>query len=168
LQKSQELLERHPASVYALNGLQSLMNIVLNETCSAYTVDEVDDLVERALDFATEHEHTRNRSYLLRMRGLIAFQKGYYAQGYAYFRMAHELTREIDLLAELAKYQIEVQRLGDAEETLALMEQQNDARFGIDEYQLILSREMLENAKREAEQSAEQGAEQGDHPQTVE
>lgn len=158
LEKSRELLARYPASVYALNGLQSLMNIVVNETCSAYTVDELEDLVERALTFATEHAHTQNRSYLLRMRGLIAFQKGYYAQGYAYFRMAHELTREIDLLAELAKYQIEVQRLGDAEETLALMEQQNEARFGIDEYQLILSREMLESAKRSVEQGEQSQA----------
>jgi protein O-mannosyl-transferase len=147
LDKSRELLGRHPASVYALNGLQSLMSTVVNDSCTLYTLDEVEALIDTALNYTTEHVHTQNRAFLLRMRAIVAFHKGLYAQGYAYFRMAHELTPEIDLLAELAKYQLDMGQLGDAEETLALMEQQNARRFGIDGYQLTLSRKMLENAR---------------------
>ncbi len=154
--KVRELLGRYPASVYGLNGLQSLMNTVVDEVCTLYTLDEVKALIEQALAFATEHSHQENQSFLLRMRGIIAFHQGYYAQGYAYFRMAHELSQEIDLLAELAKYQIDMGQVRDAEETLLIMEQQNARRFGVDGYQVAISRELIENTKRsvvQAEQS---------------
>ncbi len=152
LEKSRELLGRHPASVYGLNGLQSLMNTVVDEVCTLYTLDDVEALIDTALNYTVEHAHTQNRAFLLRMRAIVAFHKGFYAQGYGYFRMAHELTPEIDLLAELDKYQMDMGQLGDAEQTLELMDAQNAERFGVDGYQLTLSREMLEKARLAAAQ----------------
>jgi tetratricopeptide (TPR) repeat protein len=152
LQKSRDLLGSAPASVYALNGLQSLMTTVVDEDCTLYTLDEVEALIDEALEYTVEHTHTQNRAFLLRMRAIVAFHKGFYAQGYGYFRMAHELTPDIDLLAELAKYQVDMGQVGDAEQTLELMEEQNARRFGIDGYQLTLSRQMIESARAAADQ----------------
>jgi hypothetical protein len=48
------------------------------------------------------------------------------------------------------KYQLDVQRFGDAEETLALVEQRNAERFGLEQYQVSLARRMLAEARERA------------------
>lgn len=155
LQKVRESFGQRPVSVYGLNGLQSLMNSVVEDRCPVVSLEEVEVMIDDALAYIADHPHPANQAYLLRMRGIVAFRNGYYAQGYAYFRMAHELSGEIDLLAELARYQLQMGNLRDAEETLILIEQQNAERFGIDQYQLDLAREMVEEARRRMEQAPE-------------
>ena len=142
-----ELLGSTPASVYTLNGLQSLIGNVVESRCKLYSLAEMEQLVLTALGFSMNQESPQNHSSLLRMRGIIAFAGGFYAQGYGWFMTAQEMTQDPALLYELLGYQVKLGKLDDAAETLALVEQRNAERFGIETWRVKQLREQLQKAR---------------------
>jgi tetratricopeptide (TPR) repeat protein len=156
LATARKLLGEYPVSVYAHNAIQNLVVFVVEKRCAGLTLDDLEALVETALNFPANMSHDYNLAYLQRARGLIAFAKGYYAQGYAYFRMAHEKVGNLELLIELMRHQLELGKISDAEETMLMVEQQNAAHFGIEQYQVDRARAMLENTTRLVEQAERQ------------
>lgn len=151
LAQAVELLEQYPVSVYAYNGLQRLVVNIIDEKCKSLTLADMEPLIDAGIVFATERDTEQRLAYLLRLRGLIALTDGRYAQGYSDFRTAHEMLGDITVLHELMRFQLRRGEIVDAEDTMALMEQQNDRRFGIDTHQVRESREMLESTKRAVE-----------------
>jgi protein O-mannosyl-transferase len=150
LDAARNLLGRHPVSVYSLNGLQVLTKLALEARCPAVNGEQVKALLDTALGFEANQVNRNTHASLLRLRGILALGEGFYAQAYAWFMMSHELTGTIDTLAELLEYQLRAKRLDDAMETLQLMEQQNAARFGIEQYKVNLARKAIDNALLEA------------------
>lgn len=146
----ERLLRERPVSVYTLNGLQALVALVIDGRCKALQVADMISAVDIALAQEDNQAHAENHASLLRLRALLAFSQAYYAQGYAWMMMSHELSPTSSILAELMRYQIAARRFGDAEETLQLLEQQNVRRFGIEEYQVRAARQMLERGRLEA------------------
>lgn len=149
LTTARELAGRQPTSVYGYNALQNLLMLVIDDDCPGITLDDIEPIVDAALAFARETGSEERLAILLRPHGIIALTKGYYAQGYSDYRTAHEITGDITVLHELMRYQLERGEIGDAEDTLALMEEQNARRFGLDEHQLKRSRDMLDRSRRE-------------------
>lgn len=141
------LLAVVPVSVYALNSLQSLINNVVAGRCKQLSLDEVESLVVKALSYPMNQHNVSTHAYLLRLQGIIAFGKGYYAAGYSYFMTAHEMTNDSSLLHDLLGYQLSLAKLDDAAETLELVENRNKARFGIDTWKVRQLRERFEAAK---------------------
>lgn len=142
----EERLNSRPVSVYTLNGLQALINNVAEGRCKHVTLDELEQLVITALEFPMNLKHKAHHASLLRLRGIVAFSKGYYAQGYAWFMTAHEITPDTSLLHELLTYQINLGKTEDAVETLALVEQRNSERFGVDNWRVKQLRHRLRSA----------------------
>jgi hypothetical protein len=142
-----ELLGAQRASVYTLNGLQSLVNNVVEARCQELTLQQVEALVLAALDYPVNADNTTIQSSLLRLRGILAFAQGRYARGYAWYMTAHELTDDTALLHELVKYQLTYKRIEDATETFVLVEQSNASRFGIDNWRVRQLRAELEQAR---------------------
>ena len=147
LQRSRMLLEQYPVSVYGLNALQNLLTLVAENRCPEVSLDDIELLLETAFEFEPNQLNPNNYSNLQRLRGILRFHQGFYAQGVVYYRLAHETSQRIDTLAELMLYQVAAGQFGDADETMALMEAQNASRFGIDSYQIRVSRRELEAAR---------------------
>jgi hypothetical protein len=145
LADARHLLASYPASVYAHNGLQTLVMLVVDNKCAVVPLDDVAKLVDAALEFETAD--ARGRGYLMRLRGIVALASGRYAQGYSDFREAHEATGDVSLLTDLLRYQTQYGRLGDAEETLVLIESENAARLGVEQYQVDKARALLVAAR---------------------
>jgi hypothetical protein len=160
MQRSLELLSRYPVTVYALNGLQNLMTLITADKCPEVSLDEYETLLETAFAFGPNQANVNNYSNLQRLRAIVRFHKGFYAQGVVLYRMAHEASQRIDTLAELMLYQEAALQFGDAADTLAVMEAQNRRRFGIDSYQVDISRRELERARNAAASHATGDAEQ--------
>lgn len=148
LQRAAELAGKYPMSVYAHSALFALAFNVVEDRCDGVTVDDVEPILMAAVDYADRNQSFANYGNLHHVRAMIAMKRGLYAQGYSALREAHELTGQVEMLHELMKYQVLGGRLQDAEETLALMEQQNAAHFGIDTYVVEQSRKLLDNARQ--------------------
>jgi hypothetical protein len=153
LMRSRELLGRYPVSVYGLNALQNLLTLIANEKCPEVPLDEYEQLLDTAFAFEANQRNAHNYSNLQRLRGIVRFHQGFYAQGVVFYRLAHETSGRIDTLAELMLYQVAAGQFGDAEDTLAVMDAQNQQRFGIDTYQVEISRRELEAARSAALQA---------------
>jgi tetratricopeptide (TPR) repeat protein len=147
LDETNDLLGRYPASVYAQNALQLLVQFAVESRCPALSIDDVERLLDTALAFPGNQANPHTQASLMRLRGLVALGRGFYAQAYAWFMMAYELRGSVELLTELMKYQLDVKRFDDAEETMVLVEQRNAERFGLEQYQVSLARRMLEDAR---------------------
>lgn len=156
LDESNDLLGRYPASVYAQNALQLLVQFSVDGRCPALTIDDVARLLDTALAFPGNQANGQTQAALMRLRGLCALGQGFYAQAYAWFMMAYELSGSAELLTELMKYQLDVQRFSDADETLALLEQRNAERFGLEQYQVTLAQRMLLEARERTASAAPQ------------
>jgi hypothetical protein len=150
LQRSRDLLGQFPVTVYGLNALQNLMTLITADKCPEVSLDEYEALLDTAFAFEPNQRNVNNYSNLQRLRAIMRFQQGFYAQGVVLYRMAHEASQRIDTLAELMLYQEAAGQFGDAAETLAVMEEQNRRRFGIDSYQVAISRRELERAREAA------------------
>lgn len=153
-QRTEALLGERPVSVYTLNALQALVVQVIDGRCQALSLDDMERLVDLALEQPGNRAHAGNHAALLRMRGLLAFARGLYAQGYAWLMTAHEHSPTADILGELIGYQVMAGRFGDAEETLQLLERQSARRFGTEAYPVRLARQRLEQGRRDAMDAA--------------
>jgi hypothetical protein len=165
LAAARDLAGRMPTSVYGYNAMQNLLLLIVGGHCPVVAVDEVEPIVNAAIRFATDSNAEERLSVLLRLRGIIALTRGYYAQGYSDYRTAHEMTGDITVLHELMRYQLERGEIGDAEDTLALMEEQNARRFGLEEHQLRSTREMLERSRRARDQALQPTQKPGATPE---
>jgi hypothetical protein len=154
LRRAAEVAASHPLQAYGHSALQVLTVMVVDGRCGELTVDEVEPVLIAAFDYAERNQAYYNIHNLYHVRATIALKRGYYAQGYSDFRVAHEMTGYIDLLHELLRYQVSNDRLTDAAETLELMEQQNAQRFGIETYVVKQSRSLLEEARKQVEAEA--------------
>jgi tetratricopeptide (TPR) repeat protein len=148
LERARSLLASNPTSVYAHSALQNLVLLVVENKCPVVTLMDVEDLVVAALESETASVRARSSAYLLRLRGIVALAQGYYAQGYSWFRQAHELGGDVSTLGDLLDYQVKFGRVSDAAETLQLIEQENAARFGIEQFQVDKGRALIDEARR--------------------
>lgn len=147
LRRAAEVAAANPLQAYGHSALQVLTVTVVDGKCGELTVNEVEPVLTAAFEYAERNQAFYNIHNLYHIRAAIAMKRGYYAQGYSDFRIAHELTGHIDLLHELMKYQVGSGLLTDAAETLELMEQQNARRFGIETYVVKQSRNLLNEAR---------------------
>jgi len=125
----QVLLASSPASVYALNGLDILTARQISGECAELDFADTSALVETALGLEANLRNGQAYGYLLRFRGILAFQTGQYVPGVVALRMAHEASGQASILSELMGYQIAIGRLDDAADTLALVRDIDDATW---------------------------------------
>jgi len=134
---ARELLANWPASVYALNSLDILIARQISGECTELNFVDSSALVETALGLDINLRNGQAHGFLLRFRGILAFQTGQYVAGVVALRMAHEASGQASILSELMGYQITIGRLDDAADTLALVREIDNATWFRTETHLV-------------------------------
>lgn len=133
----QDLLAGWPVSVYALNSLDILIARQISGECTELDFADTSALVETALGLDINLRNGQAHGFLLRFRGIIAFQTGHYVPGVVALRMAHEASGQASILSELMGYQVAIGRLDDAADTLALVREIDEATWFRTETHLV-------------------------------
>lgn len=143
-------LGQFPITVYALNALENLIKYINMGKCPTVTLDEFGELINTAMGFEKNLSDPLYRAYLKRFQGIYFLTIGQYAQGVIAFRQAHEYTGQVFYLAELARFQIDLKQLDDAQDTFELMQEENAKNFGIENYQVDVVKKYLTEARNTA------------------
>ncbi len=143
-------LAAYPASVYALNAMDNMLSVINSGQCTHVSPEDMGRLLVAANQQASVLENPTMQGYLLRLQGVAAMLDGEYPQGVVFFRMAHEAGGDNGNLAELIEAQINFGELGDAAETLAVLQQINEQRFGSESYQVERLTALLSAARNDA------------------
>lgn len=147
LAEAERRLTSYPASVYALSSLDNLLVAYIRQQCDVLTLDDIGRLINAGLAMPDNKTQLQTYSFFTRFSGIHAFQRGLYAQGVIALREAHELSGYVSILGELLRYQISFDRLDDAEDTLAYIEELNTAHFGVENYLVRSLRQALARAR---------------------
>ena len=156
LEQSASRLRSFPVSVYTLNSMENLLTAIGQKKCTAVTHEDLDNLINAGLAQPGIEANPENYGYLKRFAGIHALQKGQYAQGVIALREAQEYTGYVTILRELIRYQIALERLDDAADTLAYLEQLNAESFGIETYLVEQMKAELDVARTKASVTAEE------------
>jgi hypothetical protein len=143
-------LAAYPASVYALNAMDNMLSVINSGQYTHVSPEDMGRLLVAANQQASVLENPTMQGYLLRLQGVAAMLDGEYPQGVVFFRMAHEAGGDNGNLAELIEAQINFGELGDAAETLAVLQQINEQRFGSESYQIERLTALLSAARNGA------------------
>lgn len=146
--ESERRLQTWPLSAYALNGLNRLLLHVVQGECKELKLREVELLIEAALSQPGNLKHPNNHGSLLGFLGLSKMIRKEYETGVDLFLQNYDLSGNILVLSQLAKYQLQFQHPEDAEQTIARIEQINRQRLGTETYLVRQLRDLLETYRK--------------------
>jgi protein O-mannosyl-transferase len=151
LQQAADSISRYPLTVYAYNSLENLLRLAIQGKCTLVKADSIRQLLDSAFASESNLVNPQYHGYLLRFRARLALLEGRYAEAVVAFRQGHAVSGEVVLLAELVEYQIQLQRLDDAADTLAVIKALNAADWlGRESWQVARLSQLLEAARQKA------------------
>jgi hypothetical protein len=150
LAEAEKRLSTWPLSPYALNAVNRLMSSVIRGECKQINLNDIELLLTAALSQPGNLAHTNNHGSLLAFMGLYKMITGKYQEGVELFLDDYELTGNLLVLSQLARYQMQFKQYRDAEQTIASIEGLNKKHFGIEIYTVVQLKKALEDAQKPA------------------
>ncbi len=147
LVEAQRRLRTWPLSAYGLNSISNLIYLTRDGLCTQLNQDDVESLVAAAMEQPGNLKTVDSHANLLGFMGVFKFIDGNYKEGVDLLMRGYEVSGNVLGLSRLVGFQIEFEQYDDAEQTIAIMHQQNRKKFGIETYQVRQMEKLLADAR---------------------
>ena len=140
-------LKTWPLSAYGLNSISNLIYFVRDGICTQLEQKDIESLVAAAMEQPGNLRTVDAHANLLGFMGVFKFIDGKYQDGVDLLMRGYEISGNVLGLTRLVGFQIEFEQYDDAAKTIAIMEQQNRKKFGIETYQIRQMEKLLADAR---------------------
>jgi tetratricopeptide (TPR) repeat protein len=136
LAEAQERLKNWPVSVYGLNSINKLASSLVRAECKQIKMKDVEGLLLASLSQPGNLAHPANHASLLALMGLYKFTAGDYQQAVNLYLESYKLSGNLIFLEQLARHAIQFREYAHAEQFIAMIEEVNKKRFGLETYRI--------------------------------